>query len=256
MSTLIDHVHLSGFYGAEEGAVRAAYQSAIDRFGPDFLTGTECEYPSHKKALASFEGTYNMRTSSVSYSDDSVILWKADKWKLIHFETFKITNIAYINEKGLRRDPTYAKIAILENIKTGDRVLVSTCHLPSSVQRGGGFAAHSSRVRAWLSGVKGWRKRRNDLYREYKCDAMLVSADWNVDFHVRALRTAVKVLHPTMKFALNVKALPKGGTHGNRLIDFSLIRGRLRVVNRPVILAKSKASDHAPYREVLALTDK
>jgi hypothetical protein len=256
MTTLIDHLHYSGWFGSSESEVHSAYESLIDRYTPDIVTGTECDYQSHKTALAGFADVYNMRVGSETYADDTIIMWKKEKWKLVHFEAYQVTKIAYVNEKGRLRDPAWAKIVVLEHIKTGKRVLVSVLHAPSSVQKGAGFKVNSTRVRAWHSGVRGWRKRRNAIYRKFKCDAMLACADWNADWKSKTIRAIIQALHPSMKFVLDSKHIPGSGTLGNRLIDFTLIRGSLRVMKRPTILAKFKASDHRPYWEVLAFTDK
>lgn len=254
MSRDFVHIHASGYHHGDADTFREDLLRYKNENHVSILTGTECEYEYKKEIVREVFEDFGKFAGSITYSDDTFIVWDKSQWKEVFREAQKVTNIRWTNTEGKLRDPQYAKIVVLEHVQTKLRMLVSVIHAPSSVQEGNGFKKNSVRVAAWIDGTRNWKKRRNKLYRQYKCQAMLISADWNVDFKKPLLRAAVKAVQPRMSFTLKVDDIPRAGTHGGgRLIDFSMIRGLLRVRKSPMILPKTKASDHAAYIEHLRL---
>lgn len=249
------HAHASGRYDAERAEVKERFDFLIKNKNAEIITGTELQYDSSKKIVKEIPG-FGQAIKSVTYSDDSYVLWKDSVWKELHTESFKMTNLRFYNTTGRLRTPQYAKIVVLEHRQTKKRLLVTAAHLPSSVEdkQNGGFVKNSRRVPAWLDSVRNWRKQRNKVYKKFKCDAMLVCADWNLDIKKMWVRALIKTMQPGLSQVWDVRHFPKIGTLVNRIIDFSLIRGRIGVVNRPhIIVDDLKSIDHRAYFETFRL---
>lgn len=247
------HIHASGYHSADEEQFTEDLYSYFKDHKASIVTGTELEYQYKKEVVRSLPERAGIFAGSQTYSDDTYIVWDKTEWKEIYRETYQTTSIQWVNVSGKLRDPQYAKIVVLNHLSTGRNVLVSVLHAPSSVDAGNGLKNDGKRVAAWIDGTRNWKKRRNKISRKYKCTAMLIAADWNVDFKKAPLRAVVKAVQPKMRFTLDPTRIPDGGTHGNRLIDFSMIRGMIRVVHKPVILPKTIASDHRAYKETLRI---
>ena len=221
----------------------------------DLLTLTEVSSEAREKVLrvVAQEENWAVLTGDLSSRDDCAIMYDKDIWKARYVETREVTNKSFIIF-GHTSKPVAAISAILEHLDTGKLVLVSVCHLPSSVEGKKGLTGKVSRVHAWRDAHRGWRRRWNQLAKRYKVDGVLVCGDWNINIKRKVFQVLLKGLQPAMRPTLDYKRLPVRGTHGNRLIDFTFIRGDLRVTFRPIVAPQGPSSDHKPYQEGLGLT--
>lgn len=126
-------------------------------------------------------------------------------------------------------------MALLRHRLTGATSLMSVCHTPSAVEANwrGQRAGHYRQM------VDRWRRIHATWVRAFKPDNEAVVADWNINLHAAWALIYLEDAFPTLD---PPAVLPKGGTHGPRLIDMILTRGWRKV--RLVIRSSRGASDH------------
>lgn len=138
--------------------------------------------------------------------------------------------------------------ALLRNRYTGHTLVVSTAHLPASVEgdwtTGHRAAEHRKAVDVWRRTHRAWR-------RAFKPDAELAWADWNLNLHRDWVADWIDEAWPALDLPSEA-VIPSGGTHaGGRLIDWFVCRG-LRVRSWR-ILRWPWASDHHGNRAALRI---
>lgn len=248
------HVHASGRFDRSPESLKTQIESFIKEHDASIITLTELDPWARGDVVETFEGYgFHRRGKNTPFSNDTAIMWKKSDWKAVYNQAIKTTNTGWIR-RGKLIPGQFAGLVILESVATKQRILVSVSHTPAHVQHGSKWYAKSQIVTTWFASVRGWRNKRNRLYKKYKCEGMFICADWNVDLKNKFFRSVVKSLQPGMKFVWDLSHLPEAGTLGKRLIDFTLFRGKsLFIVKRPQILTHTDASDHTPYKETFRL---
>lgn len=244
------HIHSSGRFDRSEASVKAAVRSYVSR-DASILTFTEFASESRERILSSIGGElgYRLVSGDLSSRDDCAILF-SDAWRPLYTGTSPVLSSgSYYTARGRPVGTFGAANAVLLDVTTGKRLLVSVAHLPPSVEKGGGLLGVSRRVAAWRKQQKAWKRTWNVLAKRYHVDAILIVADWNVDIKKVGFRSLLRGLQPGMKLAWGNGPFPKGGTHGRRLIDFSFYRGAIKPQGLPYLLPDDNSSDHRPYAE-------
>lgn len=243
------HIHSSSRYDRSKGSLFAAavgYNSDAD-----LVTYTEVEFEGREQAVRKANGdAFGMVSGDESNANDAVISYKKSRFKLLYKEMFKATNVVVYRPSGKPRDPVYATIAVLEDKLTGAAVVVAVIHLASSVE--GDLARRESTNRAlqWSTALRNTKRRVNKLAKQYGAAHMIV-ADFNINFKKLWARLAVKAIAPSYLLTWRNVKVP-GGTHGNRIIDATLLRGAIGVKKPGAYLYKDDpSSDHRPYIETL-----
>jgi hypothetical protein len=239
MKHLIKHAHLSTRYDKSVDALRRVVRGFTEY--ADIITLTEVDSEKREKALK-FDG-FGVITGDKTGRDDCGILWDVSVWQLIHKETFNVSPYMAGN--------IGAAVVILEHRKTGKAVLFSVIHTPSSVEGNG--RVEGGRRDEWYAAVRNWRNKCKKLAKQYGAPRMVLVADWNINLKARWVRAVVSSLFPRWKYVWDLRKLPVGGTHGPRLIDFTIYKGKLKVAVRPKIHRSTAASDHKGYDEVLEI---
>lgn len=255
----IRHTHGSGRFDRSP----ALLEADLDAWAGDsnLITVTEVTQSSRAKRLAE-KGWAVYRAESANKNAANVaVCFASSDWTLLHGEAPIVTEERYWTKSGNLRDSMAAAFAVLENPKTGKRLLVSVAHLPSSVAgdeedpAAPGFAIWSAltrRVLVHAQSTRGIRRHQKRLMREWKCDGKMFVADWNLDIKRALVRLYVQVAFPRMSLTWQ-PPFPERGTHGKRIIDLALIgKGGLRVVQQPTLRQHTRASDHTAFRQVLA----
>lgn len=201
------------------------------------ITLTEVDSEKREKVLRQFPG-WGVTVGDKTGRDDCAVMWNKSEWTVLFATTYRVAKYMAGN--------IGAALAVLEHQSTGQVILVSTVHLPSAVEGNGRVSG--GRADEWYTARKNWVRTVKRVGKRYGVKKFLLVADWNLDLKKRWVRVLIKSQFPTWKWAW--KKFPKVGTHGNRLIDFSLIKG-LKVVRTPVIHKITGASDHRGYHEVL-----
>jgi hypothetical protein len=126
-------------------------------------------------------------------------------------------------------------IALLRHRLTGSTLLLSTSHMPSSVEG----EWQGRRANQYRLALDRWRRINLAWRRAFQPDSEAAAADWNLDYRKPWVRAFFRGAWPGMS---EPDMLPKAGTHGPRLIDMIRTRGWDRVKVR--IRSARGASDH------------
>jgi len=243
------HVHSSSRY---DRSVASLIQAAKRyKFFADIITWTEVEHQHRELALHEALPNWRHITGDKSYANDCGISFRPNRFGLKFFDHDRATDSRYPNVKGMLRDPAYATYAVLEDLETGDVVVVAVVHLASSVEGDLRIKRITKRTISWTTGFIGVKRRANRLKKAWKADGVMLVADWNVDFKQAWVRALVKAMAPSYRVTWTDPNSVEGGTHGRRLIDATLLRGRLAVRGSARLMRDDKSSDHRPYRERL-----
>lgn len=235
------HVHASGRFDRSPASLETALDTYVYHEHADLLTLTEVSGNPRSSTLPESQWSV-VQSKDGGRKSDSAILFNNNTW------TLRFQEVVPIVQGDGSILPVWAVFAVLKH-ESGKVVVVSSAHLPRSVEGKTGFSkVEAKRVRATLSGSQQWRQHANGLYREWDADAILLAADWNLNIKKSWVQRWFKKSAPAYDANWQGK-MPVRGTLGKRIIDIALLRG-LRVVSRE-ILPHNKSSDHTPYREVL-----
>lgn len=224
--------HLSGRWDRPPRSLRRQLRRAAKR-GATLLTLTEVADRGRPDAvrLPGWTTCQDVDGPGGSRFDlgECAIMVDDDAWRVLRWRTYVI---------GPDRGPGNRVImvmALLASRETGRTLLVSTSHLMSGVE--GNW--RGQRAAFFRQDVDRWRRINLTWRRAFKPDAEATVADWNLDLHRAWVEAYLEDAWDGLDAPLR---LPKGGTHGRRLIDFPRTR-RLGTVNLR-IRSSLGASDH------------
>lgn len=249
--TKFTHIHSSGrFDRSPASATRAArvYNSRAD-----LVTGTEFEAQRRENAIRKANGTaFGFVSGDKSYANDCYVSYKKSRFKLLYSEQFVASRVKYYTSPGRLQAWAYTTIAVLEDLTNGKVLVVSVIHLPHAIESDLAKKRRPVRVRKWIDALNNTRTRTNALAVRYKASGRMIVADYNLDFKKAWARALVKSMYPAYHLTWkNVKI--SGGTLGRRLIDATLLRGRIKTAGAR-LFKDDDSSDHRPYIEVLEWT--
>lgn len=230
------HVHSSSRFDRSAESLEKAIEHYISV--GSLVTFTEVASEHRERPVKDVPGWGHV-LGDHSGRDDAGIAFDKSVWELV----YKTTKIVDETMK------VGAAFAVLRHKDTDNLLLVTALHLPASVEGRTGFERFSRRGRSWTTALLNWRREYNRLAKQYKVDAVLLAADWNLNIKRRIFLPLFKALLPNMKLVFTHKIIPVGGTHHKRWIDFSFIKGKLKIVRFPWLLKDDKSSDHRPYAE-------
>lgn len=246
MKANIRHVHSSSRFDRAPVSLFKAFKRYAKR--SDLITWTEIEAETRERVLRTLKG-WNLISGDKSYANDCGISYRATRLRLVESGNESTGAERYSNVKGLLRDPAFVTWGVFEDLITGDTLVVVVVHLASSIEGDLARKRNTRRTASFLTGFAGTMKIARRLRKEYKADGAMVVADFNLNFKLAWVRALVKSLAPRWQHTW--KRLPKGGTHGSRVIDATLLWGRLRVHGSAGLMRDDQSSDHRPYKEWL-----
>ena len=251
MNKTFTHVHSSSRFDRSAESLEKAIEHYVS-IG-SLVTFTEVAFPWRERPLNAVEG-WGSVLGDLSMRDDSGIIYDKAVWRLVEGHTKIVLAPMFWKENGEKVEPTGAAFAVLEHKDTKKRLLVTVLHLPSNVEGPRGLSGLPNRVLAWREAQKNWKREWNRLAKKHDADGVLVVADWNINIKRKIFLPLFKAIQPGMKLVFTHKNVPVDGTHHRRWIDFSFIRGALKIVRFPWLLRDDPSSDHRPYAETLAWT--
>jgi hypothetical protein len=245
MNTFV-HLHSSSRWDKPDVTLKRAVKAYNEV--ADIITWTEIEAEGRERVIRQTNGDkFGLHTGDSSYANDCGISYRHERFKLIYKENYKSTNVNFYNKGGQKKDPQWATTAVLEDKQNGERIVVTVIHLASGIE--GDFAA-GKRTKAiinWYAAFRGAKNRANKLARKYKTKHVMFISDFNLDFKRDWVKRTVKSVAPA--YTLTWKNLHvSGGTHGNRIIDATLVRGLAGFAR---LWKDDSSSDHRPYIETL-----
>lgn len=248
--TKFTHIHSSSRYDRS----LASLEASAARYNSDaeLVTYTEVEFERRERALRRANGkAFGLVSGDESNANDCAIAYSKERFELLYEEQFQNATQVIYRTDGHQRDLPYSTIGIFKDKKNGKVFVVGVAHYASGVE-GELYRNDQTYRRAiqWRQSTKNTKKRVNRLAKKYNADARMVVADWNVNFKKAWVRAMVKLIAPSYTNAwTNVNV--SGGTHGNRIIDATILRGALKVKGSAKLYADDASSDHRPYIETL-----
>jgi len=182
--------------------------------------------------------------------DDCGITIRKEKFEVVYEETYTCSHATYVNDRGNRTDSTEAAFQIVKDKKTGELVLLGEVHTP----HGMGPELRKDNVRsdvarAYVQITRAYLRRARILMKKFKVKLAALSGDWNLDFRLAWVRAWFRKFFGGWKMNWSYPGLPIDGTHGNRVIDGTLLKGLKPVKRR--ILRRAPGDDHNGYTERL-----
>lgn len=182
--------------------------------------------------------------------DDCGITTKKSKFKVVYEETHTCSHATYVNERGWKVDSTECAFQVVQDLDTGELVLLGELHTPHGMAPElRGNKIHSDVAKAYLDIAKAYLRRAKRLMKEYKIKYAALSGDWNLNFRFAWVRTWFRHFFVGWKMNWTYKGLPDSGTHGRDIIDGTLLK-RLKPIRRRM-LQRVKGDDHSGYTEHL-----
>lgn len=240
------HTHSSGKFNAPAGPLNAAALTYAKT--ASILTFTEVDKESRERALR--VPGFEVLATDHGAKDDSAIVYDRAVWtKIYHKPVLVGTHLFKLG--GHLSSPLWAQVAVLEHNVTKNRVAIGVCHFPSGVEGDLAHKRRTDRVAAWFQATGKLRKHLNKIKRQYKCDGVILSADWNINFKRAWARALVKTKFPFWNLTWAKSGIPARGTHGSRLIDGAVLKG-LKVL-QAFVNPDDPSSDHTPWSEVIQI---
>lgn len=246
----IRHHHCSGRWDRSAALLSHDVRVWRNKYDPDIFTATEVGDRSRGRSY-NIPGYWRLQAPPGAGRDECLIAFKLNRFRLVRFESHRVTRKIYQRENGKPAAPFYAATAVLQDIRSEQRFVISVMHLPSSVEDNNGWD-HGRRLVVYRSCIKGWRRHVNDIGKRYKARTRFYVADWNINFKRAFARAFIQLQFPNLHL-LWKKPFPKRGTHaGGRLIDGTLASKGVATPVGPKIGAPAPSSDHIMYFEELA----
>lgn len=240
MKTLVK-IHSSSRYDKSPNSLSRATARYTDV--ADIVTYTEISDNERASVLKDITGWKFLNTNFSGW-DDCGILLKEPRFKVIHHEGFKLPR----GNSGGKEYVSVAQIAVVYDRDHGHTFVIAVAHFPASVEGLIRRKQKTERTVAWNLNVAATRRRVNRLKRRYRAQSAFIVADWNVDFKKFWVRAYMKTLFPNYKNSW-VRPFPADGTHGDRIIDGTLFKGRAARYERTRLFFDDDSSDHRPFRD-------
>lgn len=253
---IVDIVGSSSRYDRSLDSLEKAVEDYITQEGVNLHFGTEVSAEKRERVLkrVARKHKWAITTGDKSYRDDCYIMWSKMEWITLDKGSFQVKSGDIFTAKGSRMPDNTSQYAVLEHIRSGHRLLAVSGHPPSGVERGGSIQ-RSKRGLAWRVEIFSQKRQTNKLAKKHNVDGVIIRNDWNADVKKASNRATIKTIMPRWKFGVR-PPYERGGTHGNRWIDFVMFRKALKLVRKAWLLPDDASSDHRPSRTRLRFTKK
>jgi hypothetical protein len=241
----VRHAHSSSLSSESPLSLADQVDRAVAAEEPDATTLTFTEVGSDKRAQVLKDADPEHWGAWVPGQTDIGIMWRKAEFQPVWKAAHKLTNKVWTDGHG-RKHETWCGTAFLKHT-SGQTLFLSVCHLPSHVQNGDKFYDNAQSA-AWKSAVNGWSDYWNANRKKDHPDLGMLVADWNVDVHSSHWMQYVGDLFPSMfnTWAGDREPPNNQGTHGNRLIDFTMATAK---PSKAKLLKDDASSDHRPFGE-------
>jgi len=265
------HIHCSSRFDRSAASLEADLDDWMSQVGLITLTEISNDNRANQMREKGWQ-YYNAKASQGQ--DECGTAWRMDTWRRVAATVRKLNNEQYYRLDGRVADPVVSSTVVLKRADTGHRLMVSVTHMPAHVEGRGGWRTTENkwqaRKAAYLSSLANWATHVQALENQYKPDATLVVADWNLNLKEEWVRDLLRnrwgaayrqawTHFPTSGGSLvgGASAPPgaPGKGYGDRIIDGTLIRG-VETIGGPVLMPRVSSSDHRPYRESFEFTTK
>lgn len=256
------HIHSSSRYDRPAADLERALDGYMAH--SSLVTLTEVASGQRRATLAESGWGYYCASQPGTNSDDCAICWQKSVWTNQQNWVKKL----YGSWHGLTQvlNGLWSCSSLLKHNASGQKLLVSVCHMPAHVEgyysnqhwrHADGPRANEfwrERKVAYTTSMGVWSTHVKDLSRKKKPDAILISADWNVNLKDDWFRAFVNQHWGSLGMRLGWKHFPSAGGSmgGDRIIDGSFYSGLTTDGAR--LMPPNPSSDHRPYTETYTLT--
>ena len=244
----VRHAHSSSLYSNSPESLADEVERAIEAEDPNATLLTFTEVGSDKRTQVLKDADPDEWAAWVPEASDVGIMWRRSEFSPLDKEPVKLTNKVWTDGQG-RDHETWAASALFQHT-SGRTLFVSVCHLPSHVQNGDSFY-NNAQAAAWKDAVRnGWHDHWNAVRKAHHPDIGLLTGDWNVDVHSSTWMHEVGDTFPSLfnTWAGDREPPNDKGTHGNRLIDFTMSSVK---PTKAKLLKDDNSSDHRPFGEAI-----
>jgi hypothetical protein len=244
----IRHAHSSSLYSEDPDSLADQVERAVDADDPDATTLTFTEVGSTARTEVLKDADPDDWGAWVPGQSDVGIMWRKAEFNPLWKEPKKLTNKVWTDGQG-RDHETWCASALLQHTN-GKTLFLSVCHLPSHVQNGDSFYSNEQSA-AWKDAVNnGWSNYWNNVRKHDHPDVGMLTGDWNIDVHSSHWMQYVLGVFPSMfcTWAGDKEPANDKGTHGNRLIDFTMSTSK---PSKAKLLKDDSSSDHRPFGEAI-----
>lgn len=238
MTTIVAE-HSSGRFDVEPATLKAALVKQLaDR--PDFLSLTEMMSEARAEVLWDFTSPYAFtRVKGPDGQDECVLMTNGDRWRVGTAHALKLS------ERGIPRRSgsfCFALVVEVESLASGDRHTRIVIHLPSGVEDDLREDRSGPQVDVYRDAIRGLQELVASID-----GPVVITGDWNIDLRRPWVRSYLSHHFPRFARTWWSGNFPERGTRGERVIDFSLVRG-FTVVGAQVV-SSFGASDHRAIHE-------
>lgn len=230
-------VHISGLWDAPHDRWVALIKSAV-RTGADIITITEFTQSPLKGWLP--EG-FQILHFTGDGRNECAILYRTSVFRPSKQRPWciPISKTPYALGSGKVRPRVHLTGIELEHAETGNLVNVEVFHTPSAIEGRNALIRGVRRTKAMLECLSSIAAHRKA---ELRGEANILAADWNLN--LRLVWVAALLRARLRGFRNAWRVLPKGGSHGKRLIDGIRVSKKLRVIGSSRLASLIRPFDH------------
>lgn len=229
--------HSSGLHSVEPKALRAALAEQVAN-EPDFLSLTEMMNNDRSAVLDDFAPYAAAQVGGTDGRDECALMVKRTRYKIVSTRAVKLSDLP-IPRRGGKLD--FALVVLVEDVETGERHTRIVVHRPSGVDGETGLE-DNEQARVYRDGTQGLTRLLTTIG-----DRVVITGDWNLDLRKKWVRGYLALHFPNFVPTWRSRDMPEQGTLGDRVIDFSLVRGFS--VTAAQVISAFGASDHRAIRE-------
>lgn len=210
----------------------------------DLYTVTEVSNNLRAATLRENGWSVSLPEPKSSPRDDCGQAWIRTTFTCIHKATNVLSGKQFIRDDGGLAAAIVGNFAVLE-LDNWHRTLSAVAHLGHGVQKDlSDRKAKTHNGKVYSADLKALLVKAGRISDRYDCDSILITFDGNLD--VRLMWVRMYFAAKAAGYKLNWhKPFPKEGTFGNRIIDVTLYKGRIRLTRGPRLVSQQGTSDHA-----------
>lgn len=229
--------HSSGLHSVKPLALQAALAKQLTD-EPEFLSLTEMMSEARAAVLKEFPDYAPARVKGPDGADECALLVKLARYVIVSVEAVKLSELPIPRRAGMF---DHALVVVVESLVTGSVHTRVVVHRPSGVEglfgirrndQGACYRDGTAGLVALLATIEG---------------RVAVTGDWNLSLRRRWVRRYLARHFPEFTLTWRPDNFPALGTHGRRIIDYSLVRGYS--VPAAEVVPDFGASDHRAIRE-------
>lgn len=236
------HTHFSSRYSRSATGLEDLLDANAEH--TDLYTVTEVDNKLRAATLREEGWSVSIPRPNASPRDDCGQAWLRTVFTCIHKQGYMLSGKQYIKDTGGLAAATVANFVVLE-LDNFHRALSAVAHLGHGVEKDlSDRRANSHNARVYVADLKALIDKAEIVADKYDCDSILLTFDGNLNVRLMWVRLFFRA--KAKGYKINWQSpYPKKGTFGNRVIDITLYRGKIKLNKGPRLVSQQGTSDHA-----------